>query len=855
MRKIFIILVAFLFFASLNINAQSVIHQESFESAPSGATVDYEVQTEFGGSDPNDYFQRITITGNGKDEIDSGVSGGAGTYMYAGEDIDGAAPTPKVITIKDISISGYSDITVTVAVGSGEQNKYDSGDYIEIYVKIDGGAETLIGAFYGYDHTNGDVTNGRMYEDENLDGSTSDDSNNMLSKTLADYTYSVTGVTSTVQVIIKLTTNSGDEVLMVDNVRINGVAAGSVANPSDFTASAGSTANDIDLSWTQNGAGDNVMVAYNTTNTFGTPSDGATYTAGETITGGGTVIYNGAGLSYNHSGLTSNTTYYYKAWSVDGTDTYSSGVETNALTAKEEPSNYPASFSAVANGSQEIDLSWTDASAGSGLDNEPDGYLIRANTTGTFSDPVDGTEEPDNTDSNGGVVNVSQGVGSYNWTGLSSNTQYYFKIWSYTNTGSHIDYLTTGTPPTANATTDAATPEYLFITEVADPGDVYQGRFVEIYNASSADIDFSSATWYLSRQSNGSPTSWADIQLTGSVPAGGFYVVAYSQSDFNTSYGFDPDQVNGSINGNGDDGYFLYKDGGHSTGTLVDAYGVINEDGTGKLWEYTNKHAERATGVTQANSTWSSSEWQITSANVADMTPYSWYTASDEQQFTTGLHDFNGQQTAVDILVNSSSNTSATLSVNRYAGIVANLSGVSEANTSYYSWVINTSDNTMTFNIDLRFDLDEIQGNGVSNPATSTVYLYHRSTTGTGTFIKLGAMTYDAGTNELRYTGLTTLSEFIFSSDDEPLPVELKSFTANITELGVELNWETATEVDNYGFEIERASSRLVGTTPRQGEWATIGFVQGHGNSNSPKSYSFVDDEAISGTVVRSFTG
>jgi hypothetical protein len=153
----------------------------------------------------------------------------------------------------------------------------------------------------------------------------------------------------------------------------------------------------------------------------------------------------------------------------------------------------------------------------------------------------------------------------------------------------------------------------------------------------------------------------------------------------------------------------------------------------------------------------------------------------------------------------------------------------------------------MTFDIDLRFDLDEFPGAGINDPATSTVYLYHRSAPGAGAFTKLGAMTYDAGTNELRYSGVTSLSEFIFASDVEPLPVELNSFTATVSDLGVKLNWETATEVDNYGFEIERASSP---TTPRQGEWETIGFVQGHGNSNSPKSYSFVDDEAISGTVI-----
>jgi len=79
-----------------------------------------------------------------------------------------------------------------------------------------------------------------------------------------------------------------------------------------------------------------------------------------------------------------------------------------------------------------------------------------------------------------------------------------------------------------------------------------------------------------------------------------------------------------------------------------------------------------------------------------------------------------------------------------------------------------------------------------------------------------------------------------------PLPVELSSFTAKILKSGgVQLNWRTETEVSNYGFEIERASSLPDGkagsTTPLQ-DWMKIGFVEGHGNSNSPKKYSFIDD-------------
>ena len=49
-----------------------------------------------------------------------------------------------------------------------------------------------------------------------------------------------------------------------------------------------------------------------------------------------------------------------------------------------------------------------------------------------------------------------------------------------------------------------------------------------------------------------------------------------------------------------------------------------------------------------------------------------------------------------------------------------------------------------------------------------------------------------------------------------PLPVELTTFTAAILNNSVELNWETATEVNNYGFEIESQKSEL---SSQSSEW------------------------------------
>jgi hypothetical protein len=79
-----------------------------------------------------------------------------------------------------------------------------------------------------------------------------------------------------------------------------------------------------------------------------------------------------------------------------------------------------------------------------------------------------------------------------------------------------------------------------------------------------------------------------------------------------------------------------------------------------------------------------------------------------------------------------------------------------------------------------------------------------------------------------------------FSIDQSNLPVELSSFTAKVLRAGgVQLDWRTETEVNNYGFEILRSAQN-------DSVWKKLSFVEGHGNSNSPKEYSYTDN-VISG--------
>jgi len=68
-----------------------------------------------------------------------------------------------------------------------------------------------------------------------------------------------------------------------------------------------------------------------------------------------------------------------------------------------------------------------------------------------------------------------------------------------------------------------------------------------------------------------------------------------------------------------------------------------------------------------------------------------------------------------------------------------------------------------------------------------------------------------------------------------PLPVELAFFVGTLKGNNVELRWRTETEVNNYGFYIERAAENA--------DWLALGFVEGHGNSNSPKQYTFIDSD------------
>ena len=481
--------------------------------------------------------------------------------------------TTGTLELSSVDISSYNSVKIIVHVSSTagtSGNGADAADYVKIYANVNNSGypstadielDGKSNAKWDYNATLTETTQaGTPVTIAAPQGGTSTNNYATLEIAIPD------GSTS-VSFKLSAKNNSSNERWNIDDISLTGTASTGVNDPTNFAATTASTTQ-INLSWTQNTNNNDVMVAWSSNGTFGTPTNGTTYTAGSAISGGGTVLYNGSATTYNHTSLTSGTQYYYKAWSVDGSTNYSIGTSANASTYKAEPTNHVASFTAGTPTSSSIPLTWADNDGIVAADS----YLIMINTTGTFTPPVDGTAQANdlNVSNGSGVVNVTHGVQTYTWTNLTQGTHYYFKIYPYTNSGSAINYKTNGTVPTANAITGipAAEPVVgdLKISEVNSTSAAY-ASYAEIYNTTNSELSLDNVD--LEFYSDGSATATSTLHLTGSINANSYIVIARKSADFNTAYGFTPNFafLGMSING-GADGLILR----HNNNTILDQF-------------------------------------------------------------------------------------------------------------------------------------------------------------------------------------------------------------------------------------------------------------------------------------------
>ncbi|HMQ69587.1 MAG TPA: T9SS type A sorting domain-containing protein [Ignavibacteria bacterium] len=120
-----------------------------------------------------------------------------------------------------------------------------------------------------------------------------------------------------------------------------------------------------------------------------------------------------------------------------------------------------------------------------------------------------------------------------------------------------------------------------------------------------------------------------------------------------------------------------------------------------------------------------------------------------------------------------------------------------------------------------------LNGNGQTNGSGQVQYCYVGTAAGRDTITgRIGT----TATTDVAYKTWT----------DDPLPVELVSFTSIINNQNVTLNWSTASELNNSGFDIERSAV--------EGQWTKVGNVQGNGTTNEVMNYQFTDRNVTSGT-------
>lgn len=153
------------------------------------------------------------------------------------------------------------------------------------------------------------------------------------------------------------------------------------------------------------------------------------------------------------------------------------------------------------------------------------------------------------------------------------------------------------------------TSKKVFISEIADPDNEPQARFLEIYNAGDEVIDLKG--WSIVRYTNANTEPGIPSDLSGlSLQPNTAGVLSAWPEVFEQVYGRQPDLVirsNGPADSNGDDNMALLD----PFGEVIDMFGVAGEDGTGTSHEFEDGIALRRSSVLTANPMFNPEEWQI----------------------------------------------------------------------------------------------------------------------------------------------------------------------------------------------------------------------------------------------------
>jgi hypothetical protein len=154
----------------------------------------------------------------------------------------------------------------------------------------------------------------------------------------------------------------------------------------------------------------------------------------------------------------------------------------------------------------------------------------------------------------------------------------------------------------------------VYISEIADPNNNSGARFVELHNAGGTPFDLAANNYALLRYTNAGTTPQSPVALTGTIAAGGVYLISNNGTTFSSVYGYSADQsigTGGPADSNGDDQILLIDNTDELNPITIDIFGVIGEDGSGTDHEFEDGRAERNSNIVTGNTTYTAAEWTI----------------------------------------------------------------------------------------------------------------------------------------------------------------------------------------------------------------------------------------------------
>ncbi len=492
-----------------------------------------------------------------------------------------------------------------------------------------------------------------------------------------------------------------------------------------------------------------------------------------------------------------------------------------------EPTNYVTIFSASVLESS-INFSWTDAAAGT---QAPSDYLLIVYNRNNYFLPIDGEVYTTDNDLSDGkaVINISfSDVDSYELTGLTNNTTYYGTIFSYNGSGASTNYKVNETFPVSSVLFNG--------TLAIEPTN-------HVTNFSSGTITSSLIQ-----------TTWTDA-LPGTQTPTGYLLLANTTGLFSTppdgtAYSDDTNLADGSAMVNIQ---YSSVDNYSFTGLLSNKtyyFKIFPYDG---ITTQINYKTDETVPILNA---------QTSSGGGGSLTELLISEYVEGSSNNKAIEIYNGTSAAVDLFTggyklefyfngSTSASTNIFLTGTVAAGnvfIVASASAstpiLNVANQTSSSSFFNGNDAVVlkkgTAIIDVigqvGFDPDTEWGTGLISTGDNTIRRIESITLG-------DTNPDDVFIPSAEWTGYDNDTFDDLGIFGDPLPVELSSFYANVIGSKVLLDWETATENNNYGFDIERKIKDALNTE----RWINIGFVTGNGNSNSPVHYNFIDQDVQAG--------